>query len=46
MGTTVSALPSGCTTLNIGGVDYCSCGGTYYRAAFQSNNVVYVVSEP
>ena len=45
-GTTVSALPNGCTTINIGGVDYFNCAGTYYRAAFQSGNVVYVVSQP
>jgi len=45
-GTTVSALPNGCTTINIGGVDYFNCAGTYYRAAFQSGNVVYVVSTP
>jgi anti-sigma factor ChrR (cupin superfamily) len=46
LGTTVSALPSGCTTINISGADYFDCGGTYYRTAFQSGNVVYVVSQP
>lgn len=46
VGTTVSALPSGCSTVNISGADYFNCGGTYYRAAFQSNNIVYVVSQP
>ncbi len=46
IGTTVSALPSGCTTINISGADYFDCGGTYYRTAFQSGNVVYVVSQP
>jgi hypothetical protein len=45
-GTVVSALPAGCTTLNLGGVDYFNCAGTYYRAAFQSDHVVYVVSKP
>ena len=46
VGTTISALPSGCTSLNIGGVDYFNCGGMYLRPAFQSGNVVYVVSQP
>jgi hypothetical protein len=46
VGTTVSALPSGCNTVNMSGADYFDCGGTYYRAAFQSNNIVYVVSQP
>jgi nucleoid-associated protein YgaU len=46
VGTTISALPAGCTSLNIGGVDYFNCGGTYLRPAFQSGNVVYVVSQP
>lgn len=46
VGTTASALPNGCTTEHLEGVDYFNCAGTYYRAAFQSNNIVYVVSQP
>ncbi len=46
VGTTVSALPNGCSSINIGGVDYFNCAGTYYRVALQSGNVVYVVSQP
>jgi hypothetical protein len=29
-----------------GGVEYQNCGGVYYRAAFQGNNLVYVVQAP
>jgi hypothetical protein len=29
-----------------GGVEYQNCGGVYYRAAFQGNNLVYVVEAP
>jgi hypothetical protein len=46
VGTTVSALPAGCTTVKISGVDYFNCAGTFYREAFQSTNVVYIVSKP
>ena len=43
IGTVVSALPSGCITEPHGEVQYYRCGNVYYRAAFQSNNLVYVV---
>ena len=46
VGTTVSALPSGCTSAHVSGADYFNCGGTFYKPAYQSNNLVYVVSQP
>ena len=46
IGTMVPALPPGCTSTVIGGVNYFNCGGVYYRAGFQGNNVVYIVSAP
>ena len=46
IGTVVSTLPSGCTSVQIGGVDYQKCGPDYYRAAFQGNNLVYVTTQP
>jgi hypothetical protein len=42
-GAVVSALPAGCKPETRSGVEYQNCGGVYYRAAFQSNNLVYVV---
>ncbi len=45
IGTTISALPGGCTTVTSGGATYHSCGGVYYKPAFQSDKVVYVVVE-
>jgi cell pole-organizing protein PopZ len=42
-GAVVSALPAGCTPETRSGVEYQHCGGVYYRAAFQGNNLVYVV---
>jgi hypothetical protein len=44
IGSTVQALPEGCTPLQKGGVEYQQCGNVYFRAAFQGNNLVYVVS--
>lgn len=46
VGTIVNALPSGCVPEDKGGVEYQKCGGVYYRAAFQGNNLVYVVQQP
>jgi hypothetical protein len=42
-GAVVSALPAGCKPETSNGVEYQNCGGVYYRAAFQGNNLVYVV---
>ena len=46
IGTMVPSLPPGCTSTVIGGVNYFQCAGVYYRAGFQGNNVVYIVSAP
>jgi len=43
IGTVVNALPAGCRPETKGGVEYRNCGGVLYRAAFQGNNLVYVV---
>ncbi len=45
-GTVVQKLPDGCTSQASGGVQYYNCGGNYYRAAFQENNLVYVTTAP
>ena len=46
VGTVVSALPAGCTTSAVGGVEYNHCGNDWYRSAFQGNNLVYVTTAP
>jgi len=46
IGTVVQGLPPGCVPAPIKGVEYQDCGGNFYRAAFQGNNLVYVVSQP
>jgi len=43
VGAVVSALPAGCKPETKNGVEYQNCGGVYYRAAFQGNDLVYVV---
>ena len=45
-GTVVSALPSGCVSTPVGGVEYYYCGGNFYRAVFQGNKLVYVTAQP
>jgi hypothetical protein len=42
-GAVVTSLPAGCKPETSNGVEYQNCGGVYYRAAFQGNNLVYVV---
>jgi hypothetical protein len=46
LGTVVSALPAGCTSTPVGGVEYYYCGGNFYRAVFQGNKLVYVTTKP
>ena len=46
VGTIVPNLPFGCSSIAIGGVNYFNCAGVYYRAGFQGNNIVYIVSAP
>ena len=46
LGTVVYSLPAGCTDMPVGGVDYHYCGGNFYRAVFQGNQLVYVTAQP
>jgi hypothetical protein len=46
LGTVVEALPRGCTSTPVGGVEYYYCGGNFYRAVFQGNQLVYVTATP
>jgi len=45
LGTVVQALPAGCTSVAVSGVNYSDCGGVFYKTALQGNNLVYVVVE-
>jgi hypothetical protein len=46
IGSTVPYLPPNCTSSVINAVNYFNCNGVYYRAGFQGNSVVYIVSTP
>ena len=46
LGSVVSTLPAGCTAKTVSEVEYYHCGGNYYRAVFQGNNLVYVTAKP
>ena len=37
----VYTLPSGCTAVTVGGVEYQNCGGTFYQPFYQGSSVVY-----
>ncbi len=43
VGTVASALPAGCTAVTVSGIQYQDCSGSFYKTAFQGNNLVYVV---
>lgn len=46
IGAVVPKLPAGCVSTAVSGVEYYHCGGNYYRAVFQGNNLVYVTAQP
>ena len=47
VGTNVSMLPQGSEGKNIGGTQYYTCGGVWYKPYFGANGVYYeVVSDP
>ena len=43
IGTVVQSLPSGCVSVTVSSHEYYDCHGNFYKAAFQGNNLVYVV---
>jgi len=46
MGTVVAALPAGCTTTPVGGVNYYYCGGNFYKAVYEGSTLKYVTTQP
>jgi hypothetical protein len=46
LGTVVAALPPGCVSTPVGAEAYYYCGGNFYRAVFQGNQLVYVTTQP
>jgi len=46
LGTVVPTLPAGCVSTPVGGVEYYYCGGNFYRAVYQGNQLVYVTAKP
>ena len=46
IGSTVPYLPPNCNSTVINGQNYFNCNGVFYRAGFQGNQVVYIVSQP
>ena len=46
VGTAVAQQPSGCQQVQVGGIGYLSCDGTWFQPQVQSGNVVYVVVAP
>ena len=43
VGSVVQSLPAGCKAVTVSGTEYQACGGSFYKAAFQGNTLVYVV---
>jgi hypothetical protein len=42
IGTVAQSLPAGCSPMTVSDKEYYDCHGSYYKAAFQGNNLVYV----
>lgn len=45
VGTVVQTLPAGCKAVTVDNTQYQDCSGSFYKTAFQGNNLVYVVVE-
>ena len=45
IGTVVETLPEKCIPVTVGNTQYQDCNGTFYKAAFQGNKLVYVSVE-
>lgn len=43
VGTVISALPSGCSSLTVSGASYFDCNGTYLKPVLQGENLAYMV---
>jgi hypothetical protein len=46
IGTVVYALPPGCPSLVMNGIQYFSCGGGFYHPVYQGGGVAYQVVPP
>jgi len=44
IGAVVAALPTGCASTTVSGVEYYRCGSDWYRAMFQGDQLVYVTT--
>lgn len=43
IGTRVATLPPACSNVQVNGITYYNCNGTYYQPVYDGPNVVYVV---
>jgi hypothetical protein len=43
LGTRVAVLPTGCTTVIVGGIGYSQCGSSWYQPYYSGTTVQYVV---
>jgi hypothetical protein len=46
LGKVVPALPEGCVSTPVGGVNYYYCGGNFYRAVYEGSTLKYVTTKP
>jgi hypothetical protein len=46
LGTVVAALPGGCTTTPVDGVNYYYCGGNFYQAVYEGSALRYITVKP
>jgi hypothetical protein len=46
LGKVVPALPAGCTSTPVGGVNYYYCGGNFYKAVYEGSTLKYVTTKP
>jgi hypothetical protein len=46
VGSSVSTLPPACSVVDVNGMAYQNCGGTWYQPQFSGGNTTYIVVNP
>jgi hypothetical protein len=46
LGKVVAALPPGCVSTPVSGVNYYYCGGNFYKAVYEGSTLKYVTTKP
>ncbi len=46
VGTVVSSIPGGCSSMSVGGISYMNCAGVFYMPFYSGGALMYQVAQP